>query len=234
MPYQRQHEYTVLGQSPSTTNEKYFDRQPRTLRLVFGAALLTITTSALTVFLLKIFSPSSHHVSTHTCGNSSDLVPNPIAEQATLLPERLKCGNSVEEALSLGCVFDPLSIAWLPSYCPRDEANAFVEAAGNGTQWRYWMDQDGTQELQSTYELARIGPKVIYWTTVREHMNHCFYMLLRVHRAMERARNGDMRVDATAKSYHHTKHCLMTLYNMASSADNEKIGATGEVAFGSC
>src|SRR4051812_2353235 len=105
---------------------------------------------------------------------------SPTAYQAIPEPPRLKCGNSVEEALALGCTFDPLSLAWLPSYFPRDVAHEFVEAAGNGTKWRYWMDKEGAKELRGIDELARIAPKVLYWTTVREHMNHCVYMLLRV------------------------------------------------------
>ena len=42
------------------------------------------------------------------------------------------CGESVEEAKSLGCKFDALSMAWLPEHCRDDELTAEFDTTGKG------------------------------------------------------------------------------------------------------
>jgi hypothetical protein len=42
------------------------------------------------------------------------------------------CGETIEEATSLGCKFDSLSMAWLPDHCRDDELTAEFETTGKG------------------------------------------------------------------------------------------------------
>jgi hypothetical protein len=42
------------------------------------------------------------------------------------------CGETTEEAISLGCKFDSLSMAWLPDHCRDDELTAEFETTGKG------------------------------------------------------------------------------------------------------
>lgn len=42
------------------------------------------------------------------------------------------CGGSVVEAVSLGCKFDALSMAWLPEHCRDDELTAEFDTTGKG------------------------------------------------------------------------------------------------------
>jgi hypothetical protein len=42
------------------------------------------------------------------------------------------CGETVAEAISLGCKFDSLSMAWLPDHCRDDELTAEFETTGKG------------------------------------------------------------------------------------------------------
>jgi hypothetical protein len=84
-----------------------------------------------------------------------------LRNRATL-PPRVDCGTTLEEAREKGCAFDQLMKTWLPSECPRfglEEHVAAGFAAGNdtGSQWRYYLDRQKTQEIsidelsESTY-----------------------------------------------------------------------------------
>ena len=46
--------------------------------------------------------------------------------------EGCDCGKSVAEAVSLGCKFDALSMAWLPEHCRDDELTAEFDTTGKG------------------------------------------------------------------------------------------------------
>ena len=73
-------------------------------------------------------------------------------------PKQCYCGNSVEEAISLGCRYDSLAAAWLPDYCRDDELSTEFETEGpgpNGT-WIYWRDSKHSIEI-STDEIAAGG-----------------------------------------------------------------------------
>ena len=48
---------------------------------------------------------------------------NKVAQESTLL-----CGNSSAEALSLACIWDQLTWAWLPPNCPHYANDEFVRA----------------------------------------------------------------------------------------------------------
>jgi hypothetical protein len=54
-------------------------------------------------------------------------------------PSSCRCGESVAEALSLGCKYDSLAVAWLPPHCRDDELTAEFEAQGTGPNgsWTY-------------------------------------------------------------------------------------------------
>ncbi|CAG8951492.1 hypothetical protein HYFRA_00007408 [Hymenoscyphus fraxineus] len=173
-----------------------------------------------------ISSPSSSHNPT-----STNLIPSPVPQAHTHPTPRPNCGTTLTEAKSLNCTFDPLSVAWLPPDCPRDGTSEFIDFLGNGTKWKYWYDRAGTQEIGSPYELAHIGENGTYWTTQREHITHCAFMMLRVHRAMER---GDGRGDMLVRKYEHSRHCLMYLVTLARGEDDERITTSGNVGFGDC
>jgi hypothetical protein len=48
--------------------------------------------------------------------------------------EGCDCGESVAEAISLGCKFDALSMAWLPEHCRDDELTAEFDMTGKGKE----------------------------------------------------------------------------------------------------
>ena len=46
--------------------------------------------------------------------------------------EGCDCGDSIAEAMLLGCKFDALSMAWLPEHCRDDELTAEFDTTGKG------------------------------------------------------------------------------------------------------
>lgn len=90
----------------------------------------------------------------------------------------LSCGTSIAEARSHGCTFDYLAKAWLSPQCPRVGTQDFLAlGGGNLTQaWTYWQERDGGVELSDISELADM-PDARWWTTEKEHLTHCAYLL---------------------------------------------------------
>lgn len=206
--------------------------------LMWTAIAAAVLSSSFTIALMTNLSP--HGFSATRTGNphshpaaSTNLIVKPVPITPSSIPdsERPNCGTSLEEAKALGCEYDPLSVAWLPKGCPRDGTDEFVDFLGNGTKWKYWLDKEGTQEIKTPHEMAHIGKNGTYWTTQREHITHCAFMMLRVHRAMER---GDGRGDMLVRKYAHSKHCLMYLVKLARGENDDRITTSGNVGFGNC
>ena len=88
---------------------------------------------------------------------------------------KCECGNSIPEAISLGCKFDPLAMAWLPEHCRDDELTAEFETKGNGPNgtWVYYADTARTMEV-SLEEVAAVGgtSRRVHMTT-DWHIAHC-------------------------------------------------------------
>lgn len=146
-------------------------------------------------------------------------------------PDDIRCGSSAEEARQLGCTFDQLSIAWLRPECSRHGQQEFIDSAGNETTYRYWRDKSASDELD-LIALSELRPGEQYWTSQREHLSHCMWLLLRVHHAWE---SGE-RLDGLSRRYMHSKHCLRMMVHMAEQDGNDldAVIVSGDVGFGVC
>lgn len=132
------------------------------------------------------------------------------ASSATTSLEDLSCGNSVAEAISLGCEFDLVSVQWTPVTCIDKTSNAeFEDWLGSSKRtrpWPFWLDENATTQLSSTYELStHIGETI--WTTAEYHIGHCGYEFRRLQRAMV----GDAYWKSYMRNDSHTLHCLHTM-----------------------
>lgn len=134
----------------------------------------------------------------------------------------------MSEALERNCTFDPLTVQWLPQTCLRAEADEFSAH----DHWRYWTDQAGQHEITDLSRHAGPGEEHWYWTTGREHLTHCAYMLLRVAKI---GQGGEGRMDDMSGDYNHSVHCAMNLLEAARSWELfDVIQTQGQVRFGSC
>ncbi|KAK3996619.1 hypothetical protein QBC44DRAFT_281490 [Cladorrhinum sp. PSN332] len=152
--------------------------------------------------------------------------------------EIVDCGNSIQEAINKGCIFDELSKAWLSPVCPRTGTDEFLESSmrlGNQSAWKYWTDEQGTTELNFGQLSRRVqnnpGKKWSWVGTDREHMAHCAYLIIR----LAYAHKTGARVDMLTANYMHTKHCTLMMLDRAMSAPgiDDKI-TRGDVRFGWC
>lgn len=144
----------------------------------------------------------------------------------------LACGETFEEAHLHGCTFDALSVSWLRPECSRHGLQEFLEASGNET-WRYWKDEDGLFEIPTYEALSHLPPGSIYWTTQKEHLYHCMWMVLRLHDALDHG----TRPDRVAKHYGHAKHCLNMMVEQAKLGLGEnlnRIQISGDTGFNVC
>ncbi|KAJ5156478.1 hypothetical protein N7492_009281 [Penicillium capsulatum] len=119
----------------------------------------------------------------------------------------LTCGNSTAEAKSLGCTYDPLTACWLPEQCPRDFTDEFAHF-NDGKPFIYYYDEAATRQMKD-YEEVGMNENGFYWTSVREHLVHCLYLLRRGHDVHMR---GD-RLDSMLGNIEHVDHCTDFLAN---------------------
>ncbi|EFY94535.1 hypothetical protein X797_011842 [Metarhizium robertsii] len=154
---------------------------------------------------------------------------------------RLHCGSSVAEAQVLGCVYDNLVKGWIPAVCPQLGKQEFVTAGytePNSTGWPYYADKEGTRRLtddELAFELAEpfVDNGLRFWTTEREHVEHCAWMLMRVAHVLV----TDARRDTLVTNVHHSNHCILLLKEWALKPTIEgldDITVEANVGFGSC
>ncbi|KAJ5807418.1 hypothetical protein N7447_010874 [Penicillium robsamsonii] len=189
-------------------------RTPKLIWIVFAASI-AICAAAITFLAVEI---RWYSVTTYMQS------PYPQFES-----QKYTCGNSTEEAKRRGCTFDVLSMNWLPEQCARDETQEFIDYAVNET-WVYYRDRHAEHPIEGADELSELGDK-FWWSTQREHLVHCAFMILRLHKVLERGG----KIDHLTGSFGHTKHCVMMLLE-ASKADpeNDKVNTPGNIALGSC
>ncbi|OGM42245.1 hypothetical protein ABOM_009052 [Aspergillus bombycis] len=144
---------------------------------------------------------------------------------------RLSCGNSTEEAEALDCRYDPLSACWLHRECPHDYVKEFTEF-NNGQPFIYYYDKEMTRQMKDYDEVGR-NVNGFYWTSNREHLVHCLYLLRRAHDVHMR---GD-RLDTMLADRKHTDHCTNMLANWLRRPDPalDELGTQGQThCFMSC
>ncbi|KAI0100219.1 hypothetical protein GGR51DRAFT_356174 [Nemania sp. FL0031] len=159
----------------------------------------------------------------------------------TTPPPRLSCGTTFAEAEARGCTFDQLVKAWLHPTCPRYGLQEYLDAghtAGNRTgteQWPYWWDREQTRPI-SYEDLALMannddegGDK--WYTTGREHMTHCTWVLIRLAYVYTTGQRHDFLVS----QFHHAKHCALFMLDRAlEGPDVDAVRTIGNTVFGSC
>lgn len=122
------------------------------------------------------------------------------------------CGSSPVEAKAAGCVFDLMTVSWLPLECYDSELTAqFMEE----WPWKFYLSNSTLPEAppESREEIPSLeaisSTTELMWTDRRFHIYHCIYGWKMMHRAVERG----WKMESSLTSYHHTEHCSDTLAN---------------------
>ncbi|KOS22042.1 hypothetical protein ESCO_001440 [Escovopsis weberi] len=122
------------------------------------------------------------------------------------------CGNSVAEAVALGCKYDSLATSWLPDHCRDDEMTRLFEQSGPGPngEWDYYgsiTNRSQTYTLPEVQQLADQSHeyRTVYATTAW-HDKHCFFTLLKQVRG-----KAKLQYTGFVDGVHHAEHCAMQM-----------------------
>ncbi|KAL6817533.1 hypothetical protein V8C40DRAFT_253264 [Trichoderma camerunense] len=132
-------------------------------------------------------------------GLSAVIFHKASSSQNTLRHNNL-CGNSTEDAISLGCSFNQLLWAWLPAHCPHYANEDFTKAEN----WTYYQDFHGNGEISSEHVIEAMDKGIKLWTQQREHVSHCVFMFLGLGQVI---RDGSPYTEKLT-DYTHIKHCV--------------------------
>ena len=95
--------------------------------------------------------------------------------------EETPCGSTVNDARSAGCLFDPLTFAWLPPACYDFSLTSSFLALED---WEYYrLHTDGSRRQLSLINIMQSSDEVLY-VSWEFHRQHCAHLWLKMHRAM--------------------------------------------------
>jgi hypothetical protein len=95
--------------------------------------------------------------------------------------EESPCGSNANSARDAGCIFDPLTFAWLPPACyDWNLTSEFIALQ----DWEYYrLLPDGSFRQLSLINIMQSSDEVLY-VSWEFHRQHCAYLWLKMHRAM--------------------------------------------------
>ncbi|KAK4160683.1 hypothetical protein QBC43DRAFT_347153 [Cladorrhinum sp. PSN259] len=128
------------------------------------------------------------------------------------------CGANPSEAISLGCIYDTLSSAWLPPYCRDPELTAEFERAGPGPdgEWTYYADPEGKATM-TVEQVAALGgtENPHFYASRRYHIAHCLFYWQKYWRM----RDTGVVMEEMYDSLRHAKHCGRLVLNPPPEVD---------------
>lgn len=111
----------------------------------------------------------------------------------------LTCGTTPQKAKRLGCKYDISLNAWLH---PRCYTQSFIDAYRTDNTWDAYTDRTLEEPLTLTHD--QLGSLRTYYTTERDHVNHCVNLWRRQFRLLfERSE----AIDAVSAGWKHMWHC---------------------------
>ncbi|RDW59543.1 hypothetical protein BP6252_12630 [Coleophoma cylindrospora] len=133
-----------------------------------------------------------------------ETVPKRSALQQTNL-QSCFCGNSIAEAEALGCVYDTVSVHWLPPHCHDAEVTKEFNHAGPGPdgQWYYYTDKEGTGLFTIEDLGSMFHTNGSFWVTHEWHIAHCTYLW----RKQSRSRSTGITFEKVWDTPGHIAHC---------------------------
>ena len=215
-------------------------QRQRPSRQVASHLVVFIATSLLWVFVLFVMkagapssttpsptpssSPSStpghHHAAADTMTTTTTGSENSITAGATLRT----CGNTTAEARARDCRYDLLLNSWVPAACYDGEFEEEYLDDGSGGAF---ADEALTQPLVGR---AAIEALPVYYTSRRDHANHCAVFWRRQFDVL--VRRPLRAFDTMVIGDYHADHCSQYLID---AAEGNLTGSTRVVAgFGGC
>ncbi|KAE8363748.1 hypothetical protein BDV27DRAFT_158527 [Aspergillus caelatus] len=135
--------------------------------------------------------------------------PQPLATTAPPTPggktnptgaEFGHCGNSIKEARSLGCIFDPMSWAWQRPECYNAR---LVDDFLTSYEWHFYPNNQTRSAEELPEEKWKRGDYLGAWGSWSWHMYHCSYSWRKFHAAFQ----SQKPLDDDVLDPEHTVHC---------------------------
>lgn len=130
----------------------------------------------------------------------------------------ISCGETPESAEANNCTYDILLNAWVPAPCFEQD---WIDEYTEDMSWAAYTDETMTVQVE-VEEMGKLGH---YYTSKRDHVNHCAMIWKKQFWQLFEARG---KYDSIMVSPGHTDHCAQYL---ADSADLEA-NATTKVVVG--
>jgi hypothetical protein len=175
------------------SEEQHEQYKPESRRkAVKSYAVVFIVTSLLWMLIILMTTPHIRQFGT------TQATRHNITDDATLL----SCGDCVDEARELGCKYDILLNNWVPEPCYDQE---FIDEYADDNSWAAYADANLTQRITSIEEMSE---REYYYTSVRDHVNHCAMMWRKQFWVLFEDRK---EIDTMIASPGHTDHCALYL-----------------------
>jgi hypothetical protein len=162
--------------------------------------LVFVTTSILWILVLFVLTSQSAQ-----SWHSSYSKPGDSRHNVTSNARLLTCGNTTQQALAKGCKYDILLNNWVPAPCYDKDSQDFIAEYTDDESWGAFADKNMTQRLNSVQEMAE---SEIYYTSVRDHINHCAVLWKKQFWALFEEKR---EFDTVVASAGHTDHCAQYL-----------------------
>ncbi|KIW03632.1 uncharacterized protein PV09_05384 [Verruconis gallopava] len=146
-----------------------------------------------------------------------------IQHNITSNAKLLECGSSPREARALGCKYDILLNHWVPEPCYDEE---FIQEYADDQSWAAYIDEDLTQRIYSIHEMSE---KDYYFTSFRDHVNHCAVIWKKQFWVLYEERKS---FDTMIASPEHTDHCALYLSEAVNTNSTEATRVT--VGYAGC
>ncbi|KAK2607739.1 hypothetical protein N8I77_006395 [Diaporthe amygdali] len=192
--------------------------------------VICLVTSLLWVLVIWFFIPRSAPASSSPGGDAPVQIPSGSVitgedmarfHNITSGAKYISCGNSTQEARSKGCTYDTLLNAWVPAQCLDQE---WIDEYQDDASWTAYSDVNLTEPLKPD----AMGEKDHYYTSIRDHINHCA-MLWR--KQFWTLFEGRRVFDAVIANSYHTEHCASFLSELFGSNRTEptlvRVGFSG-------
>lgn len=183
------------------SNGQFYHTEGRRNRLLSHILVFVITSLLWILVLYAISHPSKHWNSASKMGGRHNVTSN---------AKLITCGNSTQEARALGCKYDILLNNWVPEPCVDQD---FIDEYTDDGSWASFADEEMTQQITSIDELSEMD---FYYTSVRDHVNHCAVMWKKQFAELFDERPA---FDTVIASTGHTDHCAS--YLMGATGRNQ-------------
>lgn len=257
----------VFFSRPKTAYYEPFDAEVSSktklrFRPTFTTCLIGMASaSILMLFALYQLTPIFHETTTTKFTDASTMTTTTNRTSITSDPSvrTYPCGTSLAEAYAAGCIFDPLTVYWLPSRCSTLYADDFLQAASIATtsdqmatpdtaykrsipltiehegKWPYYshLPGDPLEHTPTLLDLSTVEIDTPYYTTHGEHLTHCAYMLIRLAHLVSSGETHKM--DRMTSHFEHSRHCTLMMLDAARESSMwNRIDSWGEVRSGDC